>query len=180
MAEYLKGMGDLTATFKALNTDIRTKSARRIAASGAAELRKEAKAIVKAKGLIQSRALLNNIAIKWEKDAPVGTAQYNLGVRHGRDLGNGKKVIKFLSMNKAGRVVVKRLNDPFYWRFLEFGHKIVRRNVEGNQPLAITQRRRIAAGFVPATPFIGPALANKKMQAIAAMEAMALKLLRKQ
>ena len=98
------------------------KFAFRATAAGGRVLRKEAKSLAKQHGLKKSGALIRNIAIKREKNAPPGTVQYNLGVRHGRNLGNGKKVIKFLALNKkTGRVVTKRQNDPFYWFYHEFG-----------------------------------------------------------
>lgn len=176
MAERIDGLADLRKAFERLDTDIRAKSARRIVAAGGAVLRKEARAIVERKQLIKTRALINNIVIKRQRNAGEGIEQYNLGVRHGRALGSGKKVTKYLAISGAGRVVVKRKEDPFYWRFLEFGHKIVPRNTSGSKS-TITQRRRLATGFVPATPFIGPALSNKKNEALDAMEKMAAKLL---
>lgn len=97
-----------------------------VAAAGVV-LRREAKANALKAGLKNSGALIRNIAIKRESKAGSGTTQYNLGVKHGRDLGNGKKVIKFLAIGKSGRVVTKRQNDPFYWSFHELGTKYHKR-----------------------------------------------------
>ncbi len=115
-------------------------------ASGARVLRKESKSLVKQHGLKKSGALGRNVAIKRERRVPPGTVQYNLGVKHGRTLGNGKKVVKSLALNKSGRVVVKRSNDPWYWFLLEFDTKIRK-----------------------GTSFIAQALKNKRTQAVAAM-----------
>lgn len=145
-AEIL-GIGELTKQFQKLNVEMRLKTSRRMVAAAGGVLRKEARSIAQGYGLKKSGALLRNIAIKRERNAPSGTEQYNLGVRHGRDLGNGKKIIKYLEVGKSGRVVTRRENDPFYWKFLEVD----------------TKRRS-------ATPFIQNALTNKSSEAIAAME----------
>ncbi len=69
--------------------------------------------------------------------------------------------------------------DAFYWRFVEDGHLIVRRNV-ASQIATITKRRKEAkaaatAEFgnsrVAAKPFMRPAYESKKQQAIEAMQA---------
>jgi len=147
MMASVTGLGDLRGEFKKLRSDMKLKTGRRMVASGGRVLRKEAKTIATARGLKKSGALIRNIAIKRERNAPQGTEQYNLGVRHGRDLGNGKRVIKFLAVDKrSGRVVTRRQNDPFYWRFLEFD----------------TSRRK-------GTSFIEQAFKNKRTQAAAAM-----------
>lgn len=141
------GIQGLQAKFLELRQDMTLKTARRMVAAAGTVLKKEAKAIAQSKGLQISGAMIRNIAIKRERNAPEGTEQYNLGVRHGRDLGNGKKAIKYLEVGKSGRVVTRRQNDPFYWKFLEFDTK--HRN---------------------ATPFIQTALENKSEQAVAAMQ----------
>lgn len=139
-----EGLGDLRKAFAGLDSDLQKKIAPRMVAAAGGVLRKEAKAIAQQKGLKRSGALIRNIAIKRERKVPPGTTQYNLGVRHGRDLGRRAK--KFLARTKTGRVVTKRENDPFYWRFLEFG------------------TRHIAA-----KEFIQQAPKNKQAEAIAAM-----------
>lgn len=142
------GIEGLRGKFLELRQDMVQKTSRRMVASAGGVLRKEARVIAQSHGLKKSGALIRNIAIKRERNAPAGTEQYNLGVRHGRDLGNGKKIVKFLEVSKrSGRVVTRRENDPFYWKFLEFDTK--HRN---------------------ATPFIQAALENKSSEAIAAME----------
>jgi HK97 gp10 family phage protein len=202
-AKRIKGLGDLTKTFASLPSDMKKGGARRIAAAGGAVLRKEARVIAQSKGLRKSGTLIKNIVIKRERDAPAGTEQYNLGVRHGRDLG---KKYKQLTRGKNGRVRVDYKNNPYYWLFLEFGHRIVARNTgqtgggvttwsqraRGNDKngrilkrsreysnASLTGRRRSSTGFVEATPFIQPALENKGTAAIAAMEKQALKELQK-
>lgn len=190
------GIGNITNKFKMLAEDMKVKTARRMVASAGSVLKKEAKVVAQSKGLQVSGALIRNIAIKRESKAPVGTEQYHLGVRHGRDL--GRKAKKIVYEKKGGGLGVKYANDPFYWRFVERGHKIVRR-ADGDLRKGLTTytvtlrngkkatrtrkfhydsvvgRRRRAVGFVEAIPFIAPALINKKQEAIAAMEDRLLK-----
>jgi len=146
LAAKVEGVSELKAAFAELNTDIQGKAARRITAAGGSVLRKEARVVAQNHGLRKTGALINNIVIKRERNKPDGTEQYNLGVRHGRDLGNGKKVVKYLELGKSGRVVTKRENDPFYWKFLHFGTK-----------------------HIQATRFLEIALENKAGAAVEAM-----------
>ena len=115
-------------------------------ASSAQVIKKEAKNIALSKGLKRTGALLKNIVIKREKNTPLNTLQYNVGVRHGKELGRKKSTVKYFARNNTGRIITKYKNDPFYWRFLEFGTK-----------------------DISARPFLAPALANKRQQAIDAM-----------
>src|SRR5690242_1815635 len=117
------GVRELVDAFGQLKSDMRDKSARRIVATGGGVLRKESRIVAQEHGLRKTGALINNIVIKRERDKPEGTEQYNLGVRHGRDLGNGKKIVKYLAVTDSGRIVTRRENDPFYWKFLHFGTK---------------------------------------------------------
>jgi HK97 gp10 family phage protein len=144
MAEKIEGLSELRASFVAVGTDMKTRTARAMVVSAGGVLKKEAKTLAQAQGLRRTGALINNIAIKREK-TPDGVAQYHLGVRHGRDITRAGAKKLLLKVGKSGRVV--RANDPFYWRFLEFD----------------TKKRT-------GTPFIGAALVNKRGEAVAAME----------
>ena len=144
MTVKIEGLGELRKSFAGLSDDMKVKISRRMVAAAGGVLRKEAKTIAQRKGLKRSGALIRNIAIKRERRAPEGVTQYNLGVRHGRDLGRRAK--KFLAVSKTGRIVTRRENDPFYWRFQEFGTK-----------------------FIQASEFIQQAPKNKHNEAIAAM-----------
>ena len=146
------GIGELVKNFKMLNSDIVKKTSLRMVATAGGVLRKESKRIAQEEGLKKTGALIRNIAIKKERNADPGTTQYNLGVRHGRHLGNGKKVEKYLALNKTGRIVNRRENDPFYWRFLEFGTK-----------------------HISASRFLQRSLENKRQEAIKAMNDRLLK-----
>jgi len=117
------GIGELSRKFSELAENMKQKTARRMVATAGGIVRKEAKALALSQGLKQTGALIKNIAIKREKNVPEGVEQYHLGVRHGRELRRAKIDKIFLVKNKSGRVVWKRVDDPFYWRFLEFGTK---------------------------------------------------------
>ncbi len=143
-AEKIEGLANLRNGFSNVASNMKLRTSRSMVVSAGGVLKKEAKAIAQSQGLRKTGALIKNIAIKREK-TPEGIAQYNLGVRHGKDLGRKAKFV--LVVGKSGRVVKKRENDPFYWSFLEF-----------------TTKRRSG------TPFIGRALENKRAEAIQAME----------
>lgn len=193
MDDRLTGLADLNQAFKQLNIDLSTKVGTRMVATGAGIIKKEAKSIAQSKGLFKSGALIKNIVTKREKNVPEGTIQYNVGVRHGRTMGNGKKVIKYLARSKrTGRVFTKRVNDPYYWSFLEFGHKTVARDTgqqgggtttfdvtykdgrkrtgrRSYKNASLTGRRKNPTGFVEAKPFLQPALEKGQQAAIDAM-----------
>jgi HK97 gp10 family phage protein len=191
MADNLVGLTELNAAFKKLNTNLSNKVGAKMVASAAGIIKAEAKNIAASKGLKKSGALIRNIAIKRENKVPNGVIQYHVGVKHGKDL--GRKAKKSLALSKrTGLVYTKRENDPYYWSFLEFGHKTVARN-SGQSGGGITMymttlrngkrakrqrayknssttgRRKSPTGFVQAKPFLQPAAANKQQEAINAM-----------
>lgn len=148
MGGEVLGINDLISTFKRLNVQITTKTGARMVAAGGGVIKKEAKSIAQSKGLRKTGSLIKNIAIKREKNAPADTVQYNIGVRHGREYGRRKNVVKYLAVGSRGRVVTRYKNDPYYWWFLHFGTK-----------------------YIKAVPFIAGALINKRQAAIDAMGA---------
>lgn len=169
-AEKIRGLEDLRNSFKLIGQDMEQRTSRAMVVAAGGVLKKEAKALAQKQGLRKSGATIDNIAIKREK-TPEGIAQYNLGVRHGRDL--GRKAKKVLTVKASGRVGTKYVNDPFYWSFLEFGRNIYRgtttaRNMNSKRKRIKTTKN--AVGRVPATPFIAPSLTNKRAEAIEAMK----------
>ena len=148
MGVEITGIKELSEAMKRLGDGLNRKIAAKMVASAGAVVKKEAKRIAQQKGLRKTGTLINNIAIKREKQVPANTVQYNVGVRHGREYGKKKNVVKYLAVGRRGRIVTKYKNDPFYWRFLEFGTK------------NISPRK-----------FIEPALQSKRTEAIAAMQA---------
>jgi HK97 gp10 family phage protein len=144
MAEKIEGLGELRAAFEQVSKEMETRTARRMVVAGGGVLKRKAKGIALSLGLKKTGAMINNIAIKREKTTE-GVAQYNLGVRHGRDITRSGEKKLLLKVGKSGRIV--RANDPYYWRFLE-----------------LTTKRR------QGTPFIGAALEQSREEAIEAMK----------
>ena len=140
------GIGELSQSFQGLKSGMETRVARLMVAAAGGVVRGKARGIAQAKGLRKTGALIKNIVIKREPQAPAGTAQYNLGVRHGRNLTKKQKTNSKLAINKTGRIVKRYEDDPYYWRFPEFG----------------TKKQQ-------ATPFLQPALEQGKEEAIDAM-----------
>lgn len=164
MSERIDGLGDLRAGFAGLAVGMRTRTSRLMVAAAGGVLRKEARGLAQAQGLRLTGALIKNIVIKREK-TPDGVTQYNLGVRHGRDL--GRKAAKKLVVGKSGRIVSVYVDDPFYWWFLEKGRNIYAGNGR--------RKRDGVRSKVEATPFIAPALENRRADAIEAMAARLIK-----
>lgn len=187
------GIGDMRVNYGRVREDMRTRTSRRMLVAGGTVLKRKAKVIALANGSRRSGAMIANIAIKREADAPAGTEQYHLGVRHGRNLtAKNKKAGKRLAVNGRGRVVVRYVDDPYYWRWVELGHKVTPRAAVADgttvyqQRLpngkivtrekkysgkSIRQRRKHQTKTIPAKPFIAPALEQGRAEAVQAMNA---------
>ncbi|KQW24678.1 HK97-gp10 family putative phage morphogenesis protein [Acidovorax sp. 22279] len=188
------GIGELSQSFKELKDGMETRVARAMVVSAGGVLKKRAKAIAQSNGSVRTGAMVKNIAIKREPQAPAGTVEYNMGVRHGRDLTKKQKSTAKLAVGKGGRIVKKYADDPYYWRWVEQGHKVVPRKSgdtsqtelkytrRGRSGKLITytrkrgvdslrSRRAASTGSVAAKPFIAPALEQGKEEAIDAMAA---------
>lgn len=186
------GIEDLVASFREVREDMGSKVARRMVVAGGKLVRDRAKAIAKANGSVISSDMVDNIAIKREANAPDGTAQYHVGVRHGRQQTSKtrKQATKRLVVSK-GRIVTRRDNDPFYWKFVERGHRVAPASVSDGTTTFVQKlrngklvtrkrafsgsslraRRRMAGqGVVGKKPFIEPALEQERSNALAAME----------
>lgn len=178
------GIAELQKQFAKLK-DMK-RGAARIAVAGGRVLRKQAKQNAQAQGLRKTGSLIKNIVIKRER-TPDGVAEYHLGVRHGRSLTKKtKKATAYLAVSgKTGRIVERYKDDPYYWKFHEFGYVAVGgRTIRGGTKRRNAEReRRLTAGEatrVPARPFIGPALDMAKEEAIKAMEQQMITELEKQ
>ncbi len=192
MAE-VKGLAELSQKFQSLGRDMEKRTARLVVAAAGRVLKTAAIANARANGSVISGALIKNIVFKHERQAPAGTAQVNLGVRHGAK-GQSKKQ---RAVNKrlrvvGGRVMVEYINNPFYFRWVERGHKIVPR-AKGEAGFTVTTyrqalrngkvvtrtkkrstaglraRRAAATGAAPAKPFLEPALRDNQQAVIDAM-----------
>lgn len=187
----VQSIDGLTAAFREVSEDMEAKVSRRMVVAGGKIIRDDAKSIARANSSVISGAMVENIAIKRETKAPDGTAQYHIGVRHGRDQGRKARSqgTKRLVVSK-GRIVTRRMNDPFYWRFVERGHRVVPASVDGGTTIysqrlrngkvvirkrkfsgsSMRARRRMAGQeVVGKKPFIEPALERNRDRSIAEM-----------
>lgn len=193
MAEktQLIGTESLTASFREVREDMGRMVARRMVVAGGKPIVQRAKAIAVANGSVITGAMVENIVIKREAGAPQGTAQYHIGVRHGRD--QTKKVQakgqKRLVVSR-GRIVTRRSNDPFYWRWVETGRRVVPASVKSGtttytqrlrngrvvvrtrkyEATSLRARRRaVGQGVVGRKPFIEPAFVQERDNSIQSM-----------
>lgn len=147
MAEpVVLGIGELAARFRALGTGMEQRVSRLMVSAGGRVLKAEAKALAIAHGHRKTGAMVNNIAIKREAAAPLGTAQYHLGVRNGHSLTRKQKANVRLVVGRNGRIAKRYQDNPFYWRFVALGTK-----------------------HIQADDFLGQALANQTGAAVDAM-----------
>lgn len=187
------GIGELAANFKAVRADMEVRVSRVMVVAAGGILKKNAKEIALANGSRRTGAMIKNIVIKREKDAPEGTTQYHLGVKNGNQLTKKQKSTARLAINKLGQIVKRYADDPYYWRWVEQGHKIVAKADAGDKSYtsativrrlkngkwvlrrrevatqSLRNRRAASMGSVAARPFIGPALEQGREEAIAAM-----------
>ena len=166
------GLGEMRSNFGKVRADMRTRIARKAVVAGGRILKAEAISIARANGSVRTSAMVNNIAIKRESKAGPDIEQVHLGVRHGREQTKKmrKQATKSLGVNSKGRLVTRYSNDPYYWKWVEFGHKIVaRRGSKTGGKKSIRKRRMEATGTVQGKPFIGPALDRRRGDVIDAM-----------
>jgi HK97 gp10 family phage protein len=169
----IQGLQGFNSAIATLKDDMQKKVAFSAALIGANVIKREARSIALTKGLRQTGALLNNIAVKRETNPPLGVAQYNLGVRHGRELGSKAKVA--YSLRADGSIRKTYVDDPFYWWYLEFGTKPHEESGGGGRRMAFEVAGQPVFSMKVRNPgikplaFIGPAFENKSDEALAAM-----------
>ncbi|MFL9960461.1 hypothetical protein PQR02_04855 [Paraburkholderia sediminicola] len=172
-SNVISGLQGFNSAIATLKDDMQKKVAFSAALIGANVIKREAKAIALAKGLEQTGALLNNIAVKREANPPPGVAQFNLGVRHGRELGSKAKVV--YSVRADGSIKKTYVDDPFYWWYLEFGTKPHAEAGGRGRKLAFEAdgkpvfAMKVTNPGIQPMPFIGPAFEHKSDDALAAM-----------
>lgn len=117
MAE-IKGLAELLSNLHDVGVTVRT--AARGATNAAAQIVKaEAVKNARAQGLVSTGALVNNIAVKRERNTPDTWIEYHVGVRHGKE---AKGATKIAVRGRDGRIRFEYADDPFYWWFWEMGH----------------------------------------------------------
>lgn len=118
MAE-MKGLGELLANIDLVGDSVR--NAGRGAANAAAQVVKR-EAVVIARDvwkLVETGALVNNIAVKQERGTAPTWFEYHVGVRHGKEAKGAQKIAV---RGHDGSLRFEYVNDPFYWHMWELGH----------------------------------------------------------
>jgi len=153
----MQGLEQLEVDLNELSSDMR----RRVVRQG---LRDASRPVVKAaKGFAKPRDFQS-------KRRMAGTMRRAISTFNSKKYKGANGVIGVFITVRASRAQIKRRpisGDPFYWRFVEAGHRIVPRTSLAAARLSrlqkrlkgitITQRRRRATGRVQAYPFLGPA-----------------------
>jgi HK97 gp10 family phage protein len=142
------GGAELVAKLKGLSEGVQKRQARLSLAAGAEPIRKQAQANASALGLRKTGALIKNIARKHEKQTQPGYNEIAIGVRHGQRSDVKRRLRAKGASAETIAAKAREADDPFYWRFAEFG----------------TSKQR-------ATPFIRPAFEAKKQDALDALAA---------
>jgi HK97 gp10 family phage protein len=109
-----------------------------------------------------------------------GTLRKNIKSFTSKKFKGANGVIGVYVTVKASKKTIKNspiTGDPFYYRFVEGGHKIVPRRTRKTSLLrhTITSRRRAATDRVKAYPFLGPAFESQGKAAIDAFNAVIVK-----
>ena len=136
----LSGFKELAENLRGIDAEMRTKIGYRAVARVMRQTRDDAVRNAYAAGLLDTGALIRNIALARIKTGSSLLFIYDVGVRHGT-----KKQMK--QTKAAGRNV----NDPYYWFMHEFGY---------------THR---GGGQVGPTPFLTPAFQLRMGDGIALM-----------
>lgn len=106
----LTGFKEMGQRMRALDADLRTKIGYRAVARVQRQTRDDAIVNANAQGLIDSGALVRNIAIARIKTGSSLQFAYDVGVRHGTR-----------KQQKQTKAAGKNVNDPWYWFLHEFG-----------------------------------------------------------
>lgn len=179
MASNTIDTSKLSAAFKQVRDDMARRTSRVMVVAAGRIVKAEAKRIAVANGSKRTGAMIKNVAFKFEKDAPAGTTQYNVGVRHGSDLSKKDKSNTKHKVNGKGRIVKVYVDDPYYWSWVEFGHRFLPKSFNGNTSVR-ARRKAVATSFASPKPFLAPALVNAQQAAIDAMAEALVKELEKQ
>jgi HK97 gp10 family phage protein len=151
------GIPDLRAALLSIPDKLRKRALRNALAAGARVVRDDAK----------RNAPVMAISMRTAVRKP-GTLKNAIAVRTSKEAGRAGDVGVFVNVRpaKGGKRGAKSKDDPFYWRFVEFGHKIVGRyagnytdyKVRGRGRMTgLAARRRASTTSVPPYPFLVPA-----------------------
>lgn len=120
------GIDNLNKSLAGLSKDFEQKVGRSAAAAGASVIRKQARVYAATRLKVNTGALVKNIVAS-RRRAPKFKHIFAIGVRHGAEQYKKGKAAKESVQKKRGGFKTIRINDPFYFRFLEVGTKFIRR-----------------------------------------------------
>lgn len=174
------GIAELAASFKRLGAGFELRAGRAMVASGGSVLKAEARALALGHGFKRTGSLIRNIVIKRETRPDVPQrVEYHLGVRHGRAMTKKQRSAGKKLGIRGGRVQTRYEDDPFYWKFLEFGWIPRKTALKGGERRKAAQRAKDAGRKIPGRSFIADALKNKRGEVLTAMERRLLRELEK-
>jgi HK97 gp10 family phage protein len=169
---HIDGLKSLDKALGMLPQNIAKKHLNNAVAAGARIIRDEARNRAPVsdgktnKNASPSGTLKRSIIVKWIRElSKYGMSTFYVTVRSGK---------KYRKQGKKGNLS----QDAYYWRYVEFGHKIVPRfkgkytdyALKGRtRQTGLAIRRRNATGSVPPKPFIRPAFESKKQEALNAI-----------
>lgn len=151
------GVADLRRELAALPNKLRVRAVRNALAAGARLVRNAARSAAPVLSI-------GDPAVQAGRRKP-GTVRKAISVRTSKLARRRGDVGVFVNVRpaKAGQRGAKNPNDPFYWRFVEFGHKIIGRykgkytdyRLRGRGRLTgLAKRRKAPLGFVKPIPFL--------------------------
>lgn len=149
MAEML-GLKELLEALQGLDRSMAVE-ARAMANAGAQIVKKQAIANIKADNMVDTGAMMKNVAVKRQTGTPKNIFEYHVGVRHGKE---AKSAERIAIRSRDGKLHFQWTNNPFYWWFWELGHY-----------------NPIMKKYIPGKHFISRAILATQDQALEAMRA---------
>ncbi|HEY0062996.1 MAG TPA: HK97-gp10 family putative phage morphogenesis protein [Telluria sp.] len=108
------------------------------------------------------------------RNVKTGTLYRNIIVKRLEEESDSAKRQAYIVTVRTGKF--GKDGDAFYWRFVEGGHRFVRRNTKKGKAASLKMRRKASeleygTASAPAYPFMRPAYESKKDDALDAMRA---------
>jgi HK97 gp10 family phage protein len=176
MSETIKvtGLQELNAALARLDENVKKKYVRGAVGAGARLIRDAAiKNVAAVIGSTQPKSgarrrtgrLQRAIYSAWlAKESTTDTQSFIVSVKRGRNF-------QSKTTTRRGKTFQTSNKDAYYWTWVEFGHVVTKSKIKGGQRRREAARKPLkAAGqFVPARPFMRPALESNKTAAIEAV-----------
>lgn len=176
MSEIIKvtGLQELNRALSKLNDDVKKKYVRGAVGAGARLIRDAA--IKNAGAILAGRTpksgerrrtgrLQRAIYSAWlAKESTPDSQSFIVSVKRGRNF-------QSKTATRRGKTFQTSNKDAYYWTWVEFGHVVTNKKIKGGLRAREKARKPLkAAGqFIPARPFMRPALESNKTAAIEAV-----------